>query len=339
MILEETLTRISKDVSLNRTLEAYAFSLPKKNRKRGERRTEKMNKKKYCVVATASILLFALGLSYLCIQAHAEDPCDITIEPGTIPPYTNTNIQVQNSPPVLGQPNGFRAYVKNLGPDACVGVTVIFYIAPMGINSPATDWILVGITTAFGVPSNTAVWSPWVGWVPTKSGHWCVIAVANCVLDSNPGNNRAQLNLAYINAAAGGSLTVPFKLWPPILNMSGTNLRINVTGLPTGTEMHFLPRPPPYDIEANQSLDLELNIELPENATNTLYDIIVEGFDENGTAYGGFGIQMKLGAVGGIWLPIDKLGLMIPYVGLSSAMLGITVASAIYARRIKRRQK
>jgi hypothetical protein len=297
-----------------------------------------MNNKKHYMVATASILLFALGLSYLCIQAHAQ-ACDITIEPGTVPqPYYNSNIEVQHSPPVLGQSNGFRAKVKNLGPDDCVGVTVTFWIAPMGINSPATDWILVGDTTAFGVTSNTDVWSPPVGWVPTKSGHWCVIAKANCIHDTNGENDRAQFNLAKINAAAGGSVTVPFTLWPPTFNMSGTNLRINVTGLPVGTEMHFLPRPPPYDIEINQSLNLELNIELPENATNALYDIMLEGIDENGTAYGGFGIQMKLGAVGGVWVSTDKVGLLIPYVGMSSAILGATIASAIHIKRFKRKK-
>jgi len=45
------------------------------------------------------------------------------------------------------------------------------------------------------------------------------------------------------------------------------------------------------------------------------------------------------GAVGGIVVPVDKFGLLAPYIGLSSTILVATVATAIYAKRVKRRKE
>jgi hypothetical protein len=43
--------------------------------------------------------------------------------------------------------------------------------------------------------------------------------------------------------------------------------------------------------------------------------------------------------VGGIVVPIDKLGLLAPYIGLASTILVATVATAICVRRVKRRKE
>lgn len=43
--------------------------------------------------------------------------------------------------------------------------------------------------------------------------------------------------------------------------------------------------------------------------------------------------------VGGIMVPIDKLGLLAPYIGAASAVVVATVAIAMYAQRVKRRKK
>jgi hypothetical protein len=43
--------------------------------------------------------------------------------------------------------------------------------------------------------------------------------------------------------------------------------------------------------------------------------------------------------VGGIVVPIDKLGLLAPYVGLASTMIIGAVASAVYVKRVKRRKE
>jgi len=44
-------------------------------------------------------------------------------------------------------------------------------------------------------------------------------------------------------------------------------------------------------------------------------------------------------AVGGVWIPVDKLGLLAPYIGLASTIVVATVATAIYAKRVKRRKE
>jgi len=44
-------------------------------------------------------------------------------------------------------------------------------------------------------------------------------------------------------------------------------------------------------------------------------------------------------AVGGIVVPVDKFGLLAPYIGLASTILVATVATAIYTKRVKRRKE
>jgi len=43
--------------------------------------------------------------------------------------------------------------------------------------------------------------------------------------------------------------------------------------------------------------------------------------------------------VGGIASPVDKLGLLVPYIGLASTILDSTVATSIYAKHVKRRKE
>lgn len=42
---------------------------------------------------------------------------------------------------------------------------------------------------------------------------------------------------------------------------------------------------------------------------------------------------------GGVVVPIDKLGLVAPYIGLASTIIGATVATAISVKRVKRRKE
>jgi predicted glutamine amidotransferase len=46
-----------------------------------------------------------------------------------------------------------------------------------------------------------------------------------------------------------------------------------------------------------------------------------------------------IGGVGGIIIPVDKLSLLTPYIGLASIILIATVATAIYAKHVKRRRE
>jgi hypothetical protein len=43
--------------------------------------------------------------------------------------------------------------------------------------------------------------------------------------------------------------------------------------------------------------------------------------------------------VGGVWVPVDKFGLLAPYIGLASTILVATAATTIYVKRIRRRKE
>jgi hypothetical protein len=43
--------------------------------------------------------------------------------------------------------------------------------------------------------------------------------------------------------------------------------------------------------------------------------------------------------VGGIWVPIDKLALLAPYIALASTILAATAATAILVKHVKSRKK
>jgi GH25 family lysozyme M1 (1,4-beta-N-acetylmuramidase) len=47
----------------------------------------------------------------------------------------------------------------------------------------------------------------------------------------------------------------------------------------------------------------------------------------------------KIGGVGGVTIPIDKFGLLAPYIGLTSTIILLTVATAIYIKRVKHRKE
>ena len=51
------------------------------------------------------------------------------------------------------------------------------------------------------------------------------------------------------------------------------------------------------------------------------------------------GDHWKTEAVGGVWVPVDKFGLLAPYIGLASTILVATAATAIYVKRVKRRKE
>lgn len=77
----------------------------------------------------------------------------------------------------------------------------------------------------------------------------------------------------------------------------------------------------------------------------SLYDLQIEFRLTSGNGSGGHVIFDDVyvcpttPAVGGIWVPVDNLGLLAPYIGLASTLAVATVAAAIYAKRVKRREE
>jgi hypothetical protein len=69
-------------------------------------------------------------------------------------------------------------------------------------------------------------------------------------------------------------------------------------------------------------------------------DVKEQGYPGNpNTVYLQFHRPTRARAVGGIWVPVDKLGLLAPYMGVASTILVATAATAIYAKRVKRRKE
>jgi len=51
------------------------------------------------------------------------------------------------------------------------------------------------------------------------------------------------------------------------------------------------------------------------------------------------GPVLFLSPVGGILVPVDRFGLLAPYIGLASAIMASTVATAVYIKRTKRKKE
>jgi hypothetical protein len=62
-------------------------------------------------------------------------------------------------------------------------------------------------------------------------------------------------------------------------------------------------------------------------------------FVSDGSTLFTFVYELSGVGVGGIVVPVDKLGLLAPYIGLASTILVGAVASAVYVRRVKRRKE
>jgi hypothetical protein len=52
-----------------------------------------------------------------------------------------------------------------------------------------------------------------------------------------------------------------------------------------------------------------------------------------------YGTRQGVGGVGGVWAPVDKFGLLAPYIGLESTITVAAVVTAVYVRRVKRRNE
>jgi hypothetical protein len=306
-----------------------------------ERRNQKMHRRFYMIVLV-SILLPVLGLSYNCIpRAHAELPADLEIPPGTIPPYYNLNISVFNLPPQAGVTNYLSAYVYNLGPNDASGVSVAFFIGQLGaMSANGPGWQYVGTSAQFTVSKNSGYWSPPVTWIPAESGHHCAQAVVNYTSDPNPNNNKAQRNLDIQPWPTGEKiLEVTFNVWAPEFNKPFTvNLTFTTSNLPPGAIVSL---PQSVDTPINGSTHATLSISNPSGQPTASFNVTVTATYQNGTAYGGFleEVTIPIVGVGGIVVPVDKLGLLAPYVGFASTILVGAVASTVYVKRVKRRKE
>lgn len=71
--------------------------------------------------------------------------------------------------------------------------------------------------------------------------------------------------------------------------------------------------------------------------TKPPHDYWVYAYDYDTGNMLGVGTYSERG-VGGTWLPVDKFGLLAPYIGLASTMIVAAVTAAFYVRRRKKEQ-
>lgn len=95
------------------------------------------------------------------------------------------------------------------------------------------------------------------------------------------------------------------------INLSGPPRRINVVTFETILDWGMPGGPTPF----------------------TFVEYDVTGFKVTGVIYNVEEV------VGGFLVPVDKLGLLVPYIGLTSAIIVATVATAIHVKRVKHRKE
>lgn len=74
------------------------------------------------------------------------------------------------------------------------------------------------------------------------------------------------------------------------------------------------------------------------NNAHTVH-IEVKTTDSTGTRAANGEVTITEGPVGGFWVPVDKLGLFAPYIGVISTIVVATAVTAIYVKRVKHRKK
>ena len=86
-----------------------------------------------------------------------------------------------------------------------------------------------------------------------------------------------------------------------------------------------------------------LGADIPQNYARVVYETQFftwrPGAEKIVVMYGDAPAHSASGAVGGVVMSVDKLGLLFPYISLASTALFATVATAIYVKRVKRRKE
>jgi hypothetical protein len=94
-------------------------------------------------------------------------------------------------------------------------------------------------------------------------------------------------------------------------------------------------------LQTNATGGYSLTFSLPADAIRGTYTVQVSSTYNGVTATNStsFTYTTASSSVGGIELPIDKFALLTPYIGLTSAILAAAIATTVYVKRVKRREK
>ena len=142
----------------------------------------------------------------------------------------------------------------------------------------------------------------------------------------------------------GSHVNSPYEDGNPSISPNGLTLYFDSErpGGYGGSDMWMSTRPSIYaDWSESVNLGPTINTAYGEWTPWICSDRITLYFDSD--TPGGYGSDdlwmSKCTTVGGVWVPVDKFGLLAPYIGLASTVLVATVATAIYIKRVKRRKE
>ena len=267
--------------------------------------------------------------------------------------HSNPDIKVGPTPigfvyPRRGVPTKIWARVHNDGPDATTTghpARAYFKVHYFTIGEPGgVYWITVGADAKplDNTSPGNEVWFS-VDWTPLWDGHVCIEVWARpdpYGPDTDPDvyDQFGYLNVEGCQTAPGGTVTVPVFMHHNRASTKTMTVQLaytNVSGW--AIEPSF---PQSYSIPPNQNRTLFLSISPPESEpVGTIGVVEIRGYID-GEEAGGAGVVVRVveAAVGGALVPVDKLGLLAPYIALASTIVAVTATTAIYAKRVKRRK-
>jgi hypothetical protein len=111
---------------------------------------------------------------------------------------------------------------------------------------------------------------------------------------------------------------------------------LSVEDLPPYSDAYFNPNP--LNIQRNGTKRSILTIDTDKQTPLGEYWLYVKGQSADLLDYVYFVLEVTY-LVGGIVVPVDKFGLLAPYIGLASTILVATVATAVYIKHVKRKKE
>lgn len=109
----------------------------------------------------------------------------------------------------VGEQYTIKSKVHNDTNFAAQNVRVTIKAANFGLGQPDNVWNVIG-TDTLAVPAN-AVSEAEIQWVPSSTGHLCIVGEIYHIEDINGDNNRGQENTDV--GAANSPVEIPFELW------------------------------------------------------------------------------------------------------------------------------
>jgi len=285
------------------------------------------------------------------IKTNSEDNGNV---PRTGYLHLSPDIWSVPDPPRLGWTNTLNVRVRNRSGSNTGNVLVKAWFTDWSPIQNILDLPSLGPVTIsnIGPYADATVSFSW--FLPsTFPTHICVFAQAwrpNLEEFSNQfdivnNNNIAQKNFEAVNSSS------PFTRILNIRNPTNDTIVVRLYAqAPAGWVVDFCV---PSELErsvviallmipAGQQKDLRFTI-IPPNIDvreDVRIWVNIEGYDYIYPQLGGFTFEVThRRAVGGFGVPVDKFGLLAPYIGLASTILVATVATTIYVKHLKRRKK